>query len=274
MPDARRPRNTLPPVTIQDVSLRSVALPREHGGWSLTLEPAVLGLLVEPSTAGALLALAALLAFLARTPAELVLVDRYRERSHDRTRLAVRLTLGYTAVLALLIVAASALADGPFWIPVLVAVPFFALDLGYARRSRSRRLVPELAGSVAIGAVAPAIALAGGSTMLVAGGLWLVIAARVVAAIPFVRVQLRRFKAQPFVLAGSDGAQVGAVAVAALGLALVGVPLSAAVAVAFMAAVHLVEVRLPPRRAPIIGAQQVVLGLTVVLATGLGYLAP
>jgi hypothetical protein len=29
--------------------LRSVALPSEHGGWGLTLEPAVLGLLVAPS---------------------------------------------------------------------------------------------------------------------------------------------------------------------------------------------------------------------------------
>ena len=31
---------------------RSVAIPTEHGGWGLTLEPVVLGLAVAPSLAG------------------------------------------------------------------------------------------------------------------------------------------------------------------------------------------------------------------------------
>lgn len=43
-------------------SLRSVAIPAEHGGWGLTLEPGILGVLVAPDLAGVLLGLAALLA--------------------------------------------------------------------------------------------------------------------------------------------------------------------------------------------------------------------
>ena len=67
---------------------RAVAIPSEHGGWGLTLEPALLGLLVAPSIAGAAIGLAAFLAFLVRTPLKTVLVDRVRHRELDRDRVA------------------------------------------------------------------------------------------------------------------------------------------------------------------------------------------
>jgi hypothetical protein len=74
-----------------------VALPSEHGGWSLTLEPVALGLLVAPSWPGLALGAAALVAFVARTPLKVVLVDRWRHRWLARTRLA---SLQATAELA------------------------------------------------------------------------------------------------------------------------------------------------------------------------------
>jgi hypothetical protein len=64
---------------------RAIALPDEHGGWGLTAEPVLLGLLVAPSWAGAALAVAAFLAFLVRTPLKLVLVDRWRHRWLERS---------------------------------------------------------------------------------------------------------------------------------------------------------------------------------------------
>jgi hypothetical protein len=48
-------------------TLRAVAVPTEHGGWSLTLEPVLLGLMVAWSWPGLSLGVAAMLAFLART---------------------------------------------------------------------------------------------------------------------------------------------------------------------------------------------------------------
>ena len=39
--------------------LRAVAVPSEHGGWGLTAEPVLLGLIVAPSAAGACLGAAA-----------------------------------------------------------------------------------------------------------------------------------------------------------------------------------------------------------------------
>ncbi len=80
-------------------------MPAEHGGWSLTLEPVLLGLLVAR-----------------------------------------------------------------FWWPLLAAAPLVAIKLWFDMRSRSRRLLPELAGTVGIGSVAAETALA--------LGLWVAVAAR------------------------------------------------------------------------------------------------
>jgi hypothetical protein len=56
--------------------LRSVALPAEHGGRSLTLEPGLLGLLIAPGPAGVCIAAGAMVAFLVRTPLKVVAIDR------------------------------------------------------------------------------------------------------------------------------------------------------------------------------------------------------
>jgi hypothetical protein len=53
------------------VRLRPIALPTEHGGWSLLAAPILLGLRLAPSAADAWLSLAALGAFLTRQPLEL-----------------------------------------------------------------------------------------------------------------------------------------------------------------------------------------------------------
>lgn len=261
-------------MTAERPSLRSVALPAEHGGWSLTLEPAVLGLAVAPSWAGMWLALAALLAFLARTPLKLALVDRRRERRLERTGLAERVAGVYLAALVAAVAVAAAGARAAFWQPLALAAPLVVVQFVYDVRSRSRRLVPELAGTVGIAAVASAIALAGGFAGREAWGLWVVAAARALAAVLFVRVQLRRAKGQPFRVLESDAAQAAAVTMAAAGFGLAAVPVAGLAALVVLAVTHLALVRIPPAKAPVLGAQQVALGLGVVLATALGVRAP
>lgn len=248
---------------------REVAVPREHGGWSLTAEPALLGLLAAWSGSGAALAGAAMVAFVARTPIKVVLVDRFRHRWLARTGLALRIALAELVLLTGLAAVAVTGTDHRFWVPLALAVPLVAVELWFDMRSRSRRLVPELAGAVGIGSVAAAIALAGGSPGRVAAGLWCVIAARAAAAIPYVRVQLARAKARPHRSWPSDLAQVGAVAAVAGAWAADAVPLAAVVVLALSGVVAVVGLRLPTRPAPLIGAEQSVVGLTVVLAAGL-----
>jgi hypothetical protein len=253
--------------TASRTPVRAVALPSEHGGWSLTAEPVLLGLLVAWSSAGLALGMAAMLAFVARTPLKLALVDRWRGRWLDRSRVAVRILAAELAVLAMLMAWALAAGEPGFWLPLAFAAPLVLLELWFDMRSRSRRLLPELAGSIGIGSVAAAIALAGGEPTRLAWGLWGVLAARSLAAIPYVRTQIHRAKSQPAPRWHSDLAQVAAVVAATVGWSVDLVPGAAAFALAVAAAVNVVAVRLPPRRAVVIGVEQTIVGLVVVAAT-------
>jgi hypothetical protein len=252
------------------VALRTVAVPAEHGGWSLTLEPVVMGLIAAPGAAGAALGLAALVAFAARTPLRIVLVDRRRHRRLPRTGAAARVLAAELVLLVGLVVVAVVTAAAPFWTPPVLAAPLVAGGLWFDARSRSRRLAPELLATVGIGSVAASIALAGGAAAADAYGLWIVAAARAIAAIPFVRFQLRRRSSRR----AGDTAQLIAVAIGAGGFAAGLVTAAGVIAIVVLAVAHLFSSRRPPPPTPVLGAQQVVLGLSVAVAAGLGARAP
>ena len=250
-------------------TLRTVAMPTEHGGWSLTLEPILLGLLVAWSWPGLALGAAAMLAFLARTPLKLVLVDAWRRRWLARTTVAARVAAAEVFALVVLVVAAALAADARFWWPLLAAAPLVAIELWFDMRSRSRRLLPELAGTVGIGSVAAAIVLADGAEASLALGLWVVVAARAVAAIPYARTQVFRTRGRPHQLWHSDLAQVVAVAAVTIAWLADVVPLAAAIAIAGVAVFNIRAVRAAPRPAKSIGLQQMVFGITVVIVTAI-----
>ena len=148
---------------------RVVALPSEHGGWGLTLEPIVLGLLIAPGAAGVALGTAAMVAFMARTPVKLVLVDRWRHRTLPRTRLGGPDRRRRAHRPHPVGGRRGPNATAPFWVPFVAAVPLIGLELWFDMHSRSRRLIPELAGTIGIGAVAAAIVLADDGATAVAG---------------------------------------------------------------------------------------------------------
>ena len=270
---ARCRARTKTPAEVGRGRLVKVALPAEHGGWSLTLEPVLLGVLVAPSTAGFALGAAALLAFLARTPLKLALVDRRRGRWMARSALAARVA----SLEVMMLVGAATIAvlatDHAFWWPLAVAAPLIAVELSYDIRSHGRRFIPELAGAVAMGSVAGAVALAGGASDGEALALWLALAARSVAAIPFVRVQLRRAKHQANRISLSDLAHVVAMGIAVLAWQVGELPGAAVVAIGILVLVESIALRRPPPKAAIIGAEQVILGLLVVLTTGFSMIA-
>lgn len=187
-------------ITMQETSrsqLRSVALPVEHGGWAFWLEPALLGLLVAPSAAGLLLALSGLAVFLLHQPVKTALKDRMSKRRYQRTALAERVAIVYMLVALATFVLALATAAHSFLLPLALAVPFALIQLGYEAAKRGRDAVPEISGAVALGALAPAIAMANGWTLPAALGLWLIIAARAATSILYVRARLRLEKGKP-----------------------------------------------------------------------------
>lgn len=249
--------------------LRSVAMPSEHGGWGLTAEPALAGLIVAPSRAGACIALAALVAFVARTPLKVVAVDRRRHRTLPRTRLAARVAaLEVTALIVLVVVAVQS-AESPFWIVAALAAPLIALEAWFEVRSRGRRLVPELAGSIAVAGVSAMIVLAGGQPLRLALAMWLVLAARCVTSIPWVRAQVARLHRDP-TAAASPTFDLASAALGVLAIAIDRRLLLGAGAAAMVIAVQHLWGRRPPPRPAVIGIRQMLLGVGVAIAAALG----
>lgn len=173
------------------VRIKTVALPVEHGGWGLSLEPVVLGLLVAPSLAGLSLALATVAAFLARHPLKIMVADRRRGRRFPRTRMAEAFALLYSSIA--LVSFAAAIISGPalLLVPIAIALPLAVIQLAYDFSSRSRALLPELSGATAMAAAASSLALAGGFKLGPALALWAILAARVLPTILYVRARLR-----------------------------------------------------------------------------------
>lgn len=255
-------------------SLREIALPTEHGGWALTLEPALLALLVAPSLAGTALAAAAFLAFLIRTPAKTILVDRWRARRLARTRLAARV-VGFELMLLLaLIVTVTLLADDRWWwVPGAVALPLLGVELWYDMRSRSRRLIPELLGAVAVAGTAAMITLADGQSRLLAIGLWVVLGGRVLTSIPHVRAQIQKMHNRSTSSLSTLVTDLGALGAVALAPVLDGRLVLGAAAVFFLIVLHRATAGRAVSRVTILGIQQTILGLAVVTATATGVLA-
>src|SRR5487761_2100003 len=105
------------------VTVRSVAMPTEHGGWMFLFEPILLGLGVAFSIPGVLLALAALGVFLMRHPLKIAVDDHRHGKRYARTATAERFAIAYgmVALLALSLVVYT--ADSRFVMPLLMALP-------------------------------------------------------------------------------------------------------------------------------------------------------
>ena len=151
--------------------------------------------------------------------------------------------------------------------------PLVGVELWFDMRSRSRRLLPELCGSVGIAAVAASIVLAGGADARLAVALWLVLAARSLAAIPFVRVQIARLHPGSGSPAVSDRAQIAGAVVAIAAIAVDPAVAAGVAAVAALLVAQVVWVRRPPVAAKVLGLRQLFLGLAVVATTAVGVLA-
>lgn len=249
---------------------RAVAIPAEHGGWGLTLEPVVLGLLVEWSVAGLALGLAAFTAFLLRTPAKLVAVDLRRGRWLERSRVALRVAAIEAMVLATCVVVAVREAGWTWWVPVAVAAPLVAVELWFEVRSRGRRLVPELCGAVGVAAVVAAVVVAGDGSGRLAAASWLVLAARAAGAIPFVRVQILRLRRGSGPVRHSDVAQAVSVGLGGVAVVVDGAALLGFVGVIVLAVLQVVAVRRAPVPAKRLGMRQMAMGLGLVLLTAVG----
>jgi hypothetical protein len=177
--------------------IKAVAIPTEHGGWGFIMESILLGLLVAFSSYGLLLAISALSGFLLHQPLKVAAKDRLKGRRYERTALAEKFALGYGSVMIITFMIVFFNVDTLFVLPFLVAAPLGVWQLYHSVRNTNRKLMSELFGATALGSIAPAIAIIGGYELAPALLLWLILAARTIPSILYVRARLRLEKKQP-----------------------------------------------------------------------------
>jgi hypothetical protein len=211
-----------------------------------------------------------MLAFLVRTPMKLALVDLRRDRWLARSALAMRIAVLESVLLLGCAAVAVALAGWAWLAPVAVAVPLVAVELWFDVRSRGRRLLPELCGAVGIGAAAAAIVVAGGDGARLGMVAWMVLAARALGAISFVRVQIQRLRRGYGPVWQSDVAQCVAVAIGSAAVFVDHRVWAGTVGLLVLAAVQSWWVRGPPTQPKMLGLRQMALGFGLVAVTALG----
>jgi len=168
-------------------------LPKEHGSWSLVLEPLALGLLVAPSIPGGALATAAFAGFLARRPLKTAFATEFSER-----RCAARQTVVMLSALAVAGMFETVVTGGwlPLW-PLLFAAPLGGLFAYFDAQGDSRAAAAELSGSAAFALLPAALASLAGWSVPAALGLAALALARSIPTILTVRSCLRLRKGQP-----------------------------------------------------------------------------
>ncbi|MEE9270741.1 MAG: YwiC-like family protein [Candidatus Krumholzibacteria bacterium] len=179
------------------VPWRTVAFPVEHGGWGFLFEPILLGMLLAPTAAGLGLSVMIVASFLLRHPVKLFWRHRRRLAESPRGRAAWKISLVY-ALFALGGLALAVAAAGPTpLLPLLVMAPLVLVYLFYDSTKQARRLLPELAGPLGLAAIAPAVAVAAGWSWLSASALWIILTARTIPSIFYVRARLRLERGKP-----------------------------------------------------------------------------
>ncbi len=175
---------------MKKVHLKNIMLPSEHGGWSLVLEPVVLGLLVAYSFLGLLLGLSFFFLFLLRHPLRTVIGDLKKNRKFPRTNVAGIISIIYFLLSASFFMYAIILSGKNLIFPMLFALPFFLTYILIDIIIQKRSLLSELSGPVALGSVSASIALADGWSLLPALGLWMIIIFRILPSIIYIRARL------------------------------------------------------------------------------------
>lgn len=247
---------------------RNVLAPREHGGWSLALEPLALGLLASRSPRGVFPALAVACLFLSRRPLKLW----WGPGAPRERRTAAAWSVAGCLALAAGLLAASAWHAPRGWmlwlLPWLIGGGVFAwLDLG----NRGREWAAEVAGAAAFAFTAAAVGAAGGLSAAQAGALAFVAGARSVPTVLLVRTYLRRAKGEPV---AADAILALHLGVAVLATCLViarwlPAPAGAGIDLLSLRAILLLHPSFPGVRARSLGFQELAAGAAFVLAIGL-----
>ena len=169
---------------------RDVIQPKEHGSWSLALEPVALGVCVAPSIAGLALSVAVVGGFLLRRPLKLA----WRDPAPARRARAFKTVLAGSAVASAALIGAAAMSPVPLWLwlvpPAALGGVFLACDLS----NSGRDALAEIAGSAAFACVAALFVVVAGGSVGTTLAIGLTMLARAVPTVWLVRLVVRSKK--------------------------------------------------------------------------------
>lgn len=171
-----------------------LTLPKEHGSWSLALEPVAFGLLVAPSASGTGLALAAVSGFFLRRPMKLLLSGKNDPRL---PLAAVCLGIFLFVALAGLLLAARFGGMEKLW-PLLPATLAGLVFVWADSRNEGREGMAEVAGAVTFGILPAAFAALAGWNVNQSLALTAMSLTRSVPTVLTVRTCLRLAKGKEF----------------------------------------------------------------------------
>lgn len=167
--------------------IRQIAIPIEHGGWSILLEPLIAGVAIAFSVGGLCVALMTIGAFLCRQPFKVLIADRMGMKDAERAKAALAFLAGYASIFAIGIVGTLTVSGWRPLMPFALVLPLIAYQIFNDVSRRGRHLAPELCGAVSLSASIAAIAVAGGQPWAIAVALWTVFVLRSVPSILYVR---------------------------------------------------------------------------------------
>jgi hypothetical protein len=261
-------------MTQHAIKIRAVALPAEHGGWALIVEPIVLGLLVAPSLVGLFIGLAGFACFLARHPLKVAIGDRRKKLILRRTALADRFAVFYVTAAIIFFALAVTSTTVESLLPLLIAAPLLLVQFFFDALGHSRKVIPEIAGALAVGSIATAIALADGWSRPTAYALWIIVACRHVPTILYLRVLLSRRREQQRATNNGPVIVVQFLAVLAV-LLLLFFKIAPALAIVVFAILFVrAVIGLLSPTAPVpkkLGISEIAFGAFAVLVVGVGY---
>ncbi len=186
--DNRRPK----------VRVRAVALPVEHGSWGFLFEPLVAGMAIAFSPAAPWIALMVIGAFLLRRPLQIFVADRVAGRWLPQTAIALNFILVFSGILLTGLAGSLVFADRSSLLPFALIMPLAAYQIYCDVFRRSRLLLAEMTGAVAMSSSAAAIVLAGGLPWQNAAAIWFLLIARLIPSIFYVRNRLNLEKGKDY----------------------------------------------------------------------------
>jgi hypothetical protein len=169
---------------------RDLVLPKEHGSWSLALEPVAFGLIAATSPAGGCLALAVVAGFFARRPLRIA----WREARPER-RTNARVALAACASVAALALLAAISVAGTGWLGWLVpSAVAGAIFLGFDLRNAGRAEAAEVIGAAAFAWLPAAFVALDGRSVAAPLAIAVVMSGRAVPTVLTIRAVLRENK--------------------------------------------------------------------------------